>query len=112
MSFMIYLQQQKCSSATIKTYEKYLGYITRWLGQEYLDAELIHYSDLLDYMKYVQDKGKSNRSIAMQLNVVRHYLNYLMSENKRTDNPAAGHTHRPRHHRPAMRFPNSTCYRC
>ena len=50
MSFINYLQQLKCSSATIKTYEKYLGYFMQWLQKENLDAALLHYNDLLDYI--------------------------------------------------------------
>ena len=90
MSFINYLQQKKCSPATIKAYQKYLDYFAAWLKKEDLDAALLNYNELLEYMRHLQQKGKSKSSIMMSLSVVRHYLNYLISENKRIDNPAAG----------------------
>jgi site-specific recombinase XerD len=90
MSFTIYLQQKKCSPATIRTYKKYLDYFMEWLVKEELDAEVLTYNDLLDYIRYLQDNGKRKGSIAMQVSVVRHYLNYLISKKKRMDNPTAG----------------------
>jgi integrase/recombinase XerD len=90
MNFAIYLQQKKCSPATIKTYEKYLGYFMQWLGKENLDAVVLHYSDVLDYIRHLQQSGKSKNTTHCQLCVVRHYFNYLISEKTRTDNPAAG----------------------
>lgn len=61
-----------------------------WIEKENLDAATLHYSDLLEYIRYLQDKEKSKGSMALQLSVVRHYFNYLITENKRSDNPAAG----------------------
>lgn len=90
MSFANYLEQNKCSPATIKTYQKYLNYFIAWLTQENLDPALLNYNELLDYIRYLQDKGKSKHAIHSQVGVMRHYLNYLISENKRSDNPAAG----------------------
>ncbi len=46
--------------------------------------------DLLDYMRYLEQNGKSKFTIHSQLTGVRHYFNYLVSENQRSDNPAAG----------------------
>jgi integrase/recombinase XerD len=90
MSFINYLQQKKCSAATIKTYNRYLNEFIEWLTKENLDAALLTYNDLLDYIRHLQHKEKSKGSVTMQVCVVRHYLNHLISENKRSDNPAAG----------------------
>lgn len=90
MSFTHYLQQKQCSPATIKTYQKYQDYFTDWLTKENLDAATLSYNELLDYIRYLQDSGKSKSSVTMSISVVRHYMNYLISENKRSDNPAAG----------------------
>jgi site-specific recombinase XerD len=90
MSFTNYLEQKKCSPATIKTYRKYLDYFMHWLAKENLEVALLTYNELLDYIRYLQYKGKSKNAIHNQIGVVRHYCNYLISENKRTDNPAAG----------------------
>jgi integrase/recombinase XerD len=90
MTFTDYLQQKKCSPATIKTYQKYLNYFMQWLTRENAEAASLRYNELLDYIRHVQDSGKSKNSVIMQLGVVRHYLNFLIAENKRSDNPAAG----------------------
>jgi integrase/recombinase XerD len=55
-----------------------------------LQEALLTYNELLDYIRYLQYKRKSKNAIHNQLGVVRHYCNYLISENKRSDNPAAG----------------------
>lgn len=90
MSFINYLQQKKCGPSTIKKYERYQQEFMHWIEKENLDAATLHYSDLLEYIRYLQDKEKSKGSMALQLSVVRHYFNYLITENKRSDNPAAG----------------------
>jgi site-specific recombinase XerD len=90
MSFTEYLKHKKYSDATINTYQKYLGYFTSWLTKENLDAAALTYTELLDYIRYLQEQGKSKTAIHGQLGVVRHYLNFLISERKRNDNPAAG----------------------
>jgi integrase/recombinase XerD len=90
MSFTNYLEQKQCSPATIKTYRKYLDYFMQWLTKENLQGALLTYNELLDYIRYLQYKGKSKNAIHSQIGVVRHYCNYLVSENKRSDNPAAG----------------------
>lgn len=90
MSFINYLQQKKCSPATIKTYHRCLDYFMQWLTKENLEGALLTYNELLDYIRYLQYKGKSKNAIHNQVGVVRHYCNYLISENKRSDNPAAG----------------------
>lgn len=90
MTFTNYLEQKKCSSATVKKYSRYLNEFIAWLTKENLDAALLTYNDLLDYIRYLQDSAKSKGVISMQLCAVRHYLNYLIQENKRSDNPAAG----------------------
>ncbi|PVD49304.1 hypothetical protein DC498_25720 [Terrimonas sp.] len=41
-------------------------------------------------MRHCQTKGITKRSVHNILCIVRHYCNYLISESKRTDNPAAG----------------------
>ena len=90
MSFTNYLQQKQCSPATIKTYQKYLNYFMQWLQKENIEAASLSYNELLDYIRYLQEQGKSKTAINSQIGVVRHYLNFLIVEKKRSDNPAAG----------------------
>jgi integrase/recombinase XerD len=90
MSFAEYLKHKKCSGATIKTYLKYLDYFTAWLIKENLDAATLTYTELLDYIRWLQDSGKNKGTVSNQLCVVRHYMNHLIAEQRRNDNPAAG----------------------
>lgn len=90
MSFIIYLQQKQCSRATTSKYRRDAHYFLQWLQTEDLDAVTVGYNDLLDYIRHLQDREKSKGAISLNLCAVRHYLSYLISEKKRTDNPAAG----------------------
>jgi integrase/recombinase XerD len=62
----------------------------QWLTKENVEGALLTYNELLDYIRYLQYNGKSKNAIHNQIGVVRHYCNYLVNENKRSDNPAAG----------------------
>lgn len=81
---------KKCSAATITKYLRDQDRFIQWLQNENIDVVAVSYTDLLDYIRHLQDNGKSKSAVSMQLCVLRHYLNYLISENKRTDNPATG----------------------
>ncbi len=90
MEFKDYLQQKKYRPKTIDRYLKRQYYFDQWLQAEELHAASAGYIDLLEYMHYLEQNGKSKYSIHSQLTGVRHYFNYLIAENKRSDNPAAG----------------------
>lgn len=88
--FTDYLKQKGHSGSTISTYSKYLAYLTEWLQQEQLSADVISYTELLDFIRHLQSMNKSKALINAILCPVRHYFNYLVAESKRTDNPATG----------------------
>ncbi len=88
--FTDYLKQKGHSGSTISTYNKYLAYLTEWLQQEQLSADVISYTELLDFIRHLQSMNKSKALINAILCPVRHYFNYLVAESKRTDNPATG----------------------
>lgn len=88
--FTDYLKQKQHSGSTISTYSKYLDYFTAWLQQEQLSADVITYTELLDFIRWLQSMNKSKALINAILCPVRHYFNYLVAEGKRTDNPATG----------------------
>ena len=90
MDFTKYLQQKKLSAATIKNYTTLIQHFIIWLNNENLTNDAFTYNDVLAYMQVCKDKKISIRSTQMLLGVTRHYCNYLIQENKRTDNPAAG----------------------
>jgi len=90
MTFTEYLRQKKFTPATVNTYVVYLKYFTGWLETENLIAGEITYTDVLEFIRRLNQEGRSKRTVNHLLGIVRHYFNYLTLENKRTDNPAAG----------------------
>jgi integrase/recombinase XerD len=90
MNFTIYLQQKKLSASTVRTYTRRSNYFLAWLEQEDNSVEKFTYNDVLDFMRYCTAEQKSKRNIHALLGTVRHYCNYLISQCKRNDNPAAG----------------------
>ncbi len=90
MLFAEYLQQKKLTASTVKTYSKSIQHFLSWLSDEELQAESFTYTDLLEFMRYCHQKGITKHTVHNTLGIVRHYCNYLISEKKRNDNPAAG----------------------
>lgn len=90
MNFETYLQSKRYSRGTINSYKQYGEVFTDWLSQEQLTGEQVTYNEVIAFMRYMQEKGKSKKTIHNQLNILRHYFNYLIAESRREDNPAAG----------------------
>jgi site-specific recombinase XerD len=90
MTFEQYLQAKHYSLQTIACYLKGESVLAEWLKQEQIAGEDATYTDVLAFMRYLQDKGRSKRTVHSQLNILRHYFAYLILEGKREDNPAAG----------------------
>lgn len=90
MNFEEYLQAKRYGAGTIRGYVPYCELFTSWLSQEQLTGEQATYNDVLTYMRHMHEKGNNKKTIHSQLNIIRHYFNYLISEGKREDNPAAG----------------------
>jgi integrase/recombinase XerD len=90
MTFEQYLQEKRYSPNTIHHYRLYADLFTQWLTQEQLTGEQATYNDVIAFMRYLNEQGKSKKRVHSQMNVIRHYFTYLISEGKREDNPAAG----------------------
>lgn len=90
MTFITYLQQQRFAAATVGTYNKQLECFTQWLAGEQLSPVDITYTELMDFIGWLQEQGKSKKVVRNRLCILRHYFNYLVAEGKRADNPAAG----------------------
>ena len=90
MNFEQYLQDKRYSRATIHRYRLYEKVFTDWLEQEQLNGAAVLYNDVIAFMQQMKARGKSNRTVHNQLNVLRHYFTYLIMEGARQDNPAAG----------------------
>jgi site-specific recombinase XerD len=90
MNFKEYLQQKQYSKATVNRYTEGIQNFLDWLQEEDIKAQKFTYTELLDFMRFCHQRGISKRSVHNILCMVRHYCNYLISEGKRNDNPAAG----------------------
>jgi integrase/recombinase XerD len=90
MNFEQYLQDKRYSGVTINSYTLHIKLFTDWLQQEQLTGEQTTYNEVVAFMRAMQQKGRSKRTIHAQLNILRHYFNYLIAEGRRQDNPAAG----------------------
>jgi site-specific recombinase XerD len=90
MTFEQYLQSKRYSPHTTRHYRLYADVFTNWLAQEQLTGERVTYNDMIAFMRHLNEKGKSKKRVHSQLNVLRHYFTWLISEGKREDNPAAG----------------------
>jgi len=89
-TFTEYLEAKKLSPATVHTYDQYIRKFTGWLETENLEPQTFNYNDLLAYMQYCQNTGITKRTVHAVLNMIRHYCYYLIAEQQRSDNPAAG----------------------
>ena len=90
MSFTNYLKKKEYSKRSIKNYEEQLSQFKQWLKAEELDPNKIHYTDLLDFIKYKKAIGASKNAQSRLIGSIRHYYNYLKEEKKVMTNPAAG----------------------
>lgn len=90
MSFKAYLESKKLSLRTVQHYSKYIQQFLTWLKEEDLQEEDFTYSDLLAFMQHCNEKGITKRSLHNLLCMIRHFCNYLITDKKRNDNPAAG----------------------
>ena len=90
MTFTEYLQQKRYSAVTVDRYSIYSKRFLNWLADEELKAEEFTYTDLLEFMRYSRQRGVTKHTTQNVLGIIRHYCNYLITEKKREDNPAAG----------------------
>ena len=90
MNFEQYLQDKRYAPDTVRAYQLGQEIFTRWLEQEQLTGGQATYNDVIAFMQHLRGKNKSKRTIHNQLNILRHYFNYLVAEGTREDNPAAG----------------------
>jgi site-specific recombinase XerD len=90
MTFEQYLQDKGYSPHTTRHYRLYAEVFTQWLTTEQLTGEQATYNDVIAFMRYLSEQGKTKKRVHSELNVLRHYFTYLIAEGKREDNPAAG----------------------
>lgn len=86
MTYKEYLQQFNYTEATVNCYiydsEKFL----KW-SKNKAELEQVNYQLVLKYIKHLQRKGNSKKTINHKLRSLRYFFNYLIEEHIRIDNP-------------------------
>lgn len=87
--FKIYLQQQQFQASTIEEHCKNVKYFTQWLvEQQYQQAAMIRYNDLLAYIQYEKQRKISPATINLRLSSISYYFEFLKKQGEVEKNPA------------------------
>lgn len=89
-SFKNYLLAEGKSSASVQIIERSLYGFLNWCEDERLEVEQVSYTDILAYMKYMQRKKLSQRSIQMAVGHLKHYFNWQIALEQRDNQPTEG----------------------
>ncbi|MFN0082457.1 MAG: phage integrase N-terminal SAM-like domain-containing protein [Ferruginibacter sp.] len=83
-----YLQSKGYSKSTIKCYHTEMLEFIVWCDKENIESENTTGTEVTGYLKHLQNKGQNNKTRNVNLNILKHYFNYLISIEAREDNPA------------------------
>lgn len=87
MEYKEYLQKESYSSSTIESYIKGAENFIKWCNRNHTTPDLIDYKMFLKYIKYLQRKGTTKKTVKHKIGTLKIYFKYLQSENYRIDNP-------------------------
>lgn len=87
MDYKSYLEQEKYSETTIKNYLNAKSRFIEWCKRNHTTPESIEYETVLKYVKYLQRKSNTKRTVQHTIGTLKIYFNYLLSEFYRLDNP-------------------------
>jgi integrase/recombinase XerD len=82
-----YLQKESYSSSTIESYIKGAEIFNKWCNRNHTTPDLIDYKIFLKFIKYLQRKNTTKKTIKHKIGTLKVYFKYLLSENYRIDNP-------------------------
>ena len=86
-TYKSYLEKENYTKSTVKSYENGIEIFIKWCKRNHTNPELIDYKTILKYIKYLQRKGTTKKTVKHQIGIVKNYFKYLLSENYRSDNP-------------------------
>jgi integrase/recombinase XerD len=86
-TFSHYLQQEKYSETTIKSYNTTVEKFTDWCRKYDTSVEEIDYKTFLKYIQHLQNKQVKKTTVKHQLGALKIYFKYLVFEHYREDNP-------------------------
>lgn len=85
--YKVHLQKKGYAETTIENYIKQAQLFTKWCNRNHTTAIEIDYKDCLKYIGYLQRKGTTKKTVNHRLGRVKVYLNYLVEENHKSENP-------------------------
>lgn len=85
--YKLYLEQKNYTASTIKSYINQVESFMKWCSRNHVTPIEIDYKSCLKYIKYLQRNKNSKITVNHKLLRVKAYLNYLVEENYRSENP-------------------------
>lgn len=86
-NYKSYLEKRGYAVTTIESNQREIQHFEKWCKRNSTTAIEIDYKNCLKYIKYLTRKGTSKKTINHRLRTVKIYLNYLIDEACRSDNP-------------------------
>jgi site-specific recombinase XerD len=85
--YTTYLQKRDYTETTIRSYTEQAQSFIKWCNRNHTTAIEIDYKDCLKYIRYLQRKNTTKKTVNHRLGRVKTYLNYLVEENFKSENP-------------------------
>ena len=82
-----YLEKENYSKTTIESYVNGAEVFIKWCKRNHTSPESIDYQTLLKYIKYLQRKKTTKKTVKHRIGSLKIYFKYLLSEYYRIDNP-------------------------
>jgi len=86
-TYKSYLQKENYTESTIESYTKGAEIFIKWCNKNHTSPDLIDYKTILKFIKYLQRKGTTKKTVKHKIGTIKIYFKYLLSENYRIDNP-------------------------
>lgn len=84
-----YLEEQNYATSTINSHLTTKTHFKAWCKRNHTTAIYIDYKALLKFIKYLNRKGNSKKTVNHKLQSLKIYFNYLIEIAERSDNPIA-----------------------
>lgn len=88
--FAEYLTIKKQSKKTIQTNMRIVNHFTKWLTAKNTELSEVKHNTLIGYINHCKNKGNTQRTLQVNVTCIRHYYNFLISENHVIENPTTG----------------------
>jgi len=76
-SFKLYLEEQEYSQRTQENYINYIKEYLDWVKRTKKRLKQVKHKDIIEFITYLQRKGKPNYEVNRFLNTVKHYYTHL-----------------------------------